>query len=265
MSVLQEFQPWRKVYGFVVPEDNFPGREGQPCEVSGNGLLYTSEFIIALFDNGELNKNIRDELEEIYRSCERLPGLMIRTPVWVESQEALDDYIGCATASYFIDGGALANRILEYGINFPSAKFDETNESEKTRSKWVYNLLSCFGLFKVKRVYNNVTPGNFTLAAWLGRFPAVFAHLKFACGKKPTFFEKLFWIISVLFSLFKKNEDNDSFILTWHLTRVAEGKSKFFDLVIWLWRKLMRKKRNGTWIAEAMNNPPLRKWLANSK
>ena len=260
MTILDDYKVWSDKYGLVLPE----GEDGNPVEVSGNGLRYTSDFIIALYDNKALTNDVKDYFTKIYESCEEKPGLMNRLPNW-PALEAIDDYIGCATASFFIDEGYLASKILEYPHLFPTSKLDTQFDGKPWVNKLIFYILYIFTFSKLKAVYNNQNPETFRLAAWLGRFPSLFAHLKLSCGKNPTILEKLFWIGALLLSLRKPPEDFDAFILSWHLSRVAEGQSWLLDRVINYWRKKQREKRNGKWIADYMNNPLLRKYLANSK
>ena len=229
----KDFLPFTDRFGFITPDGG----------TSGNGTLYTAEYIIALIDNcKEIPPEEHDRLVKLYQSCEKQPGLMSRNPESPD-QEAIDDYIGCGTASYYLQDG-LAQRILDYG-----------------RKNKVFGIIPYH--------YNNVNPGVWNPKAFIGRQQQIIAHLRFAAGEIPNLFQKIWWCVALILSAHAPKENQDAYSLAWQLIRVGENKSLLCDLVIKYWRKKQASK--GINIASILgsyfNNfdHPLVKWLKDSK
>lgn len=229
VEFIKDFNPFIDKYGLVTPD-------GKPC---GNGIRYTAECVVAAFDNKVLDSTMKMGIFDCITDCQLSPGLFKRHPEHTD-QEGPDDYIGLGTISHFLGYKNIARSILKYGRTH-----------------------KYFGVLKY--VYNNVDPNKFSMSAWLGRMPQLICHLQFAAGEDPSLFKKIWWCGSVLNSLRVPSTDQDAFALTWHLVRVAEGKSKLCDFIINIWRK--RQKHNISEIlSDYFNNQfhPLVKWLKNS-
>lgn len=186
----------------------------RPClalehNVSGNGLLYTAEYLIWMIYAKEYQPVIdRAYWFSVAGECLVEPGLLKRSPTHPD-QQGPDDYIGAAAASYFIDQGLLAKTILEYGRTHPA--------------RWK-------GL-PVHYVYNNVKPGEFSSSAWLGRQPALIAHLQFCAGETPALWRQLAWAAAILMA---KPESQDDWVLSSLLVMVAGDRT-------WVTRQASRR------------------------
>jgi hypothetical protein len=262
------YLPYIDRFGLVQPEP------GEPAGTSGNGILYTAQAIVAYNDHGHLDSDKTRNFEKAISACETQPGLLHRAPEGKTDQEGPDDYVGAALASRYVDGGALARRVLQYGqqgVDKYNPEFED--EHKRKYSKIVFNILSLGGRRKIKYVYNNSNPGYFTLSAWLGRQPAVIASLKLASvgfdRPKLTLLEKLVWSVSLLGIFLAKKTHHDSFVLDWCRVRTAQGsRSKLVELVskIWRWRFTKVWGNPGDLLADYFKNPqhPNAIYLRNS-
>jgi len=173
-----------------------------PC---GNGLLYSAEWLVCRNKSFDLSLCEVARWKQIYESCEKLPGLMMRHPEHPD-QQGPDDYFGCGTASqilYAPGWDSLAGRILKYG------------QSQK---------LLCIPLYN----YNNVNPGQLTFNSWLGRFPALIAHLYMSIGVDPGFMLSQAWIVGIEDSSKAKRGEQDRFAIGWHMFQVLYN-SRFWN------------------------------------
>lgn len=230
-TIQDDFAPYIDKYGLVQPAIG---------GTSGNGLLYTALYAMALLQQGTISVGLAGTILRAYYSCEKGPGLMQRLPNGAFGQEGPDDYVGCGLAANLL-GTELAESIVTYGRG----------------EKWL-GLISKYN-------YNNVTPGVFTLASWLGRQPQVICHLEFAAGQNPPLWRKLWWNAAITLACFAKVTDQDAHTLTWCLIQVADGKSVITQPFVWLWRKVMAKRKPGG-ISQNLRDyfgfdHPLVKWL----
>lgn len=253
----KDFTPYIDKFGLVTPN-------GQQ---SGNGLLYTSEAIIAMADNDIITPLQKQYFFDVFRNCEIIPGLFRRDPENLDYQEGPDDYVGIAAASPFISfntSGSFASRILRYG-RLSRASIRGVLEKIGVPS-WIVKL---FGWIKVKYNYNNVTPGETNKGSWLGRQGQLITHFQFAAGENPWMWRKVWWCGAVLSSLRAPKDDTDSYILSWLLVRTAAGKSILCNITIKIWYYFQNKRWPGG-ISQVLreyfqHEHPLVKWLANSK
>lgn len=194
MSAALDFESFQDSIGLIQPREG-AGKDGS-C-ASGNGLLYTGEAC-AVMGSDEISY-FRNSFASALNACERYPGLFLRHPKCTD-QESVDDYVGIGAASYFLASGH-AERVLERGNRFP---------------------FLLFGVLPLRFYYANEGQSSFDLRAWLGRFPALIAHLRYAAGQPPGFIPSLVHALSIAFSPWK-NEDEP--ILSWLMLRVAENQS----------------------------------------
>lgn len=208
--------------------------------ISGNGLLYTAEWVLALSNLSLLSPSNRIKFVGAYNSHMRIEGLMMRTPSNAFGQEGPDDYFGVAAASKVLDHGTLAKAILEYGKK-GATQFDltPTERRDIKKEKILFYTLKILGLGRIKYVFNNLDPSLFNARAWLGRFPHLIAHLKFAAGITPTWFEYAYWCLALL----KKEhaEDYDRWILPYLMTQTAKDRGLIARFVIGIWNKRATK------------------------
>jgi len=214
--------------------------------VSGNGLRYTGEKIIALVRHNALNEEERQQLITAYSSCELEPGLVMRTPDNAFGLEGPDDTVAALTAGFYLKNGfpqrflhrgrtKLANRVTQVGLNPKKA----------LHSKLLFYVLKtlCFGK-GVTYNYNNLSPGGFNVSSWMGRQTQLIAHARFATGGEdpPSGFQKLYWCISLLWSTRADKLNWDAWVLSLHMVKVAKGQSWICDLARKYWIKKFKEK-----------------------
>jgi hypothetical protein len=216
MALEQDFLEYVDSVG-LVQNKKHPGDE---C-ASGNGLLYTGVAAVILHD-----RDVLDAFSPLFTSalatCEKWPGLYIRHPKCAD-QEAGDDYYGIGAASYYLASGA-AQRVLSRGTRFP---------------------FRYCGVIPLPFYYpnENQDPAHFDSRAWLGRFPALIAHLRYSAGYHPGLFAGLIHALSIAFSPWR-NEDEP--ILSWLMIRVAYPQSWAVRLASkWFQRRLLKKYPRG--------------------
>lgn len=247
---------------------------GDEYGVSGNGLLYTTGYILALVDNNALNRDEVIRLLNVYQSCQ-VPGesgLYHRTPTKVKDYNSLDDIFGVLLASKYLDDGLMAKFIYSRGQMI----VNEVDESEgldhpvvKLSNK-VFPLLKLLTLNKVKWNYNNVNPTKFRMNTWLGRRFDVVAVIQMAANKPVNFFYWIYWAITMLMIYTQDRKSNhNAFILRYTAARAVEGYGFMTNLVIKLFKKRFIKIWNslGEVKAAYYNNPehPDSIYLKNTK
>lgn len=107
----QDFLPYRDADGLVSPRPTTPGQRN----ASGNGILYTSEYYIALHLKGLVTTADREEAFRVFGACEMQisPGRFMRTPIH-RDECSFDDYVGLAACSHLL-GLPFARRLVAYG------------------------------------------------------------------------------------------------------------------------------------------------------
>lgn len=251
-DIQKDLEAYVDQWGLVQP------KAGQ---TSGNGLLYTAEAIAAYIANDALDENAKQRFLNAYGACEIQPGLFHRRPDGGFGQNQQDDYIGIAYAARYLNEPDMAKRILDYG----SEGVKELQLLPDNDTVTAYNILSLFGLLKVKRVYNNSEPGKFGLKAWFARWPLMFVNLKFAANQDPWLIEKLYWCVVQILSCKADPNNHDSWILSWLSWKTVEGKSWICDLAGKYWLKKFQEKQGdmGSLLERYFNdvNQPLAKYL----
>lgn len=217
-----DYKLYMDKYGLVHPWTH---------QTSENGLFYTGQYIAALDRHDCLTYEDKKSLEATYRSCERYPGLLMRDPNHFTLQQGPDDHYATLYADYMLKYG-FAKRFLDYGRMYtPKGLAPDSGFWTKA----VYSILSCFGLRKVKYVYNNVDPETFSLKAFMGRFPALIATAKFVAGEKLSFFDKLAITIQLIGSAFALKKEHDLRTLMFFVVKMLKGQSFMIDKAIKIW------------------------------
>lgn len=199
MSLRSDIKKYIDADGLVSPTPTFEGQR----YASGNGVLYTSEYMLKLAFQPISEETLHNALEmpimgdltygdaKVYtdtiRRCMDVPGLLNRAPGHPD-QEGPDDYVGlgaglavCGTT----EARNIAKDVLAYGRKH-------------------------LGYFK-----NSPRLPRFSLKPLIWRQVQLITHFKYAAGEVPNAFLRIIW--SVVVALGGKNKpahDSDSFILT---------------------------------------------------
>lgn len=223
MNIYDEFAPYLDEYGFIEP---WTGGDS-----SGNGPLYTAQYVAALVKHKALLHVRMDEffrMHHLYKSCELQPGLPMRTPKNEIGQESLDNVLALIYADTVL-GTNFSVRFLEYGKIFGATKIDPSRVNQKY-TKLVYNILSLFGLRKIKKVYNNENPGTFSLGAWFGRFPILtIAALYVSAHKKVNILYRVWYAGAIYLAARCGRKEHDGRVHTWLMIKIAGDKMGWLE------------------------------------
>lgn len=218
MGILTDFKEYTDPHGLISNEKN-------PKQSSGNCILFTGESALCLRVTREWTANMAAGIRESMMILEIIPGFFLRTPYGTQfhaDQESGDDYVGLGFLSALVVGPSLAQRILAYGrahyfqwgpFRFRYA-FDTAQVLEAVRGK--------------------VDPPTVTrnASAWLGRFVALIAHLRWAADERPNLFERLGWFYAV--AIGPKKGDLDSWILSAILVETSGHEGWIETFASWI-------------------------------
>lgn len=225
MGLREEIKPYLDADGLVAYQPTYPGQ----VNASGNGLLLTSLYYLCLVLRNEATIHLdRADFHALLKRCSVEPGLLSRGPHHPD-QQAMDDYLGVATACRALVLPGTTARILSYGRNCP---------------------VKLWGPLRLFYHYNNVAPGQLhhpdgriNWNAWLGRMPQLVAHLQLAAGERPWPLRRLWWALVIAYSAFARKSDHDAWLMSWLLIWVYQdrrnwgGWSLVGDAACWYWRK----------------------------
>ena len=224
MPLKEDIKPYIK-NGFIHPSIDSD---------SGNGWLYTAEYLIALEANKEKLTIAEDNNLFLATQMHQIMcGLLIRTPTNAYGVEGPDDYIGACFISNFLYP-SLAKDILFYGRTFTAeGSMPGIAPSDLVLWKTIKEKE------EVSFVYNNIMPRTFCASSWLGRFPHLIAALQLVAGEKLSVLKLLYLAGSFMF--INKNNDCDSWIRPWVLSHAVKEKHWLIDLTIKWWKRKATK------------------------
>ncbi len=213
-EVRQAFEQYRDKAGLIQPVIN-PGQDA-----SGNGLLYTAEYVLALHKLKLLTvEDCHKFLTTVYK-CMLEPGLLKRSPTHTD-QQGLDDYVGVMAALYVTRRWAAADSIHKYGKDH----------------WWVYNN-SQPGTIRHK-------DGRINWSAMFFRMPQVIAHFKWATNRTPNLFERLYWFGTIIVASRAEKKNQDAWVLSYLLIQVMDRRSLLCTLAAEIWEMQFRKHYPG--------------------
>ena len=242
--------------GYVDPSSQSIGI-GKTALQSQNNMLWTAEFIHgALIRFPHLTKNYEfmESCLEVLNGFEHSSGILKRHPTrHLDNQDSIDNYVArLGVARYLsIAGDTFPEEFLKHGKL-------RSRGYLLLKDKKTYYMLHVIYFGKPKGVYNNLIPGIFSRSAWLGRFLQLNQLAKYA-QNKSSYLAELGIVSALVYSFVKliegqyllaasivfltllvnrsyfafalslvfpflKDEDN-SWALSWHLARAAEGQT----------------------------------------
>lgn len=184
---------YRDEFGLVQDKR---GPAPRRADTHGNGILFSSLYLILLSRLGDLTDRDSGEFMQSFLQCramnarhELVPGLFRRSPTNTDA-EAQDDLVALAYASYLC-GLPFAFEMVEWG---------ERRTEDFPWFKWCYN---------------NANPGYFHFQSWLGRFPHYVGHL-LACGRQEIpLFPQAYAPLALAATNAIGKTDDDTWILNW--------------------------------------------------
>lgn len=253
-TILEDYAKYTNEFYLVHPPE---------ASHSGNGTRYTGEKVMALAHHNALDDEERTRLAAAYKACEREPGLLMRSPVNDFGYQSVDDTVAALYVSSVL-GTGYAKDFLKYGREKGATSVDDKNQSGKKLlySKIFFYLFRwVFGVSRFPYVYNNINPETFSTSSWLGRQQQLICHAQFAAGENPPGWRKLWWCLTVLWSMRARKEDWDAHVLTLYLVKEAKGKSWLCDQVRKLWIRNHRRRFPRGAAEHVWPNHPSGKWL----
>ena len=186
---------------------------------AGNGVRFTSEWILALKSHNAMDGADLTKFYSAIEGCRVVNGLYKRSPV-NNDQEGLDDYVALVHCFYKLGDTGKAKKVLDYGLN---------------------TYVSFWGPIRLRFVYNNVNPNVFHRSAWFGRFPALVAHFHWCAGVVPNILLRVYAAISVAITGMKDHYTQDGYMLSWHLAKAANGRCFLMKIAYGIMKKRMLK------------------------
>ena len=207
-----DFAKYMDSDGLLTPTEN------PPPNSTGNGILYTAFMYMTYKQYGFLTDTDKTNYSKTLTACQvnGNPGLYNRAPGKFDL-EAPDDYIGlvASSATQWTDL-PYATDVLNYGKS-----------------------TSYLGL--IHYIYNNVSPGTFSIQAWYGRQPQLPAHFAYSAGVTPAFWRQVWWALTIGTSGMKTPTDPNSWTLSWLLLSTAPTNSFISKTAAKIWYQRFSK------------------------
>lgn len=209
---------------------------------SQNGILFTGHKMLIYSQLGILNADDQSEFESAMSTCQvpGQPGLYNR---WQgnAAQEGPDDYIGIVGGSVAC-GSGIASQILAYGYSQVVKAGDLLKLLYPTPNAWQQALITLLGWVSLRYNWNNQNPGQPSLSAWLGRQPAIVAHMQWGAGQTPALWRRLVWFVGmVFFADWKDPSSTTPKILNWQFINVAKNKGWLEGWAAKIWYQNLAK------------------------
>lgn len=204
MSLKTDVIPYLDKFGMVV--SNASGR-------SDNGVMFTSEYLILLAMNGELQPEDKADYLAKMRRCLINGELLMRDPENDGAQqEGPDDYLGLLAGCKVAGDTSIPRAILWYGLRHLGA-------------------------------FNNVTPGKWTVQSFLWRQPQLITHALFA-ARLPVGPFRAFFVLSLLFAVYQNETrgNTDARRLGWLLIQTWDGKGLLSRWAVGVWKRWLFSK-----------------------
>lgn len=253
------WDPYTDKYGLI---NDSPVDKSTGIPSTNNGPLYTAEACTIM----QL-RNVpydRTSIASAIARCEVKKGLYEHSPWDAQDQDTVDDYIGLGALAGICGFHDIAQDILDYGNSTDQVVRDTALGLNpiQTGKEWLGLLRKALTESPVGTVvpynYNNLHPGQFSEASWMGRYPALIIHWKLAAGRAPSAPELVIWSAALEFSARTHMHDgeHDAWLQSWLmvLTYQTSGfRSAVADAAVANWWNLMHQRWPGG-IKQAMTD-----------
>lgn len=238
MNIIDDYKPYHCPCGCGLIQD-------KPGNISGNGIRYTAEYVLALIkDNMSLEPVLTcEELDRVGNDMAEYTEYNTATQQWylprhrdkylrvtkLGEPTSIDDYV----AAVFIDDWCETGFSGELLRNGPRQ--------------------NC--------IFSPFTEPKY----FLGRFPQLFCIANWVNGTKPSPMQELFWMLSVFQGALHKGQDEK--VLSFFLIEIGKGRRWVFKPLVFFWKKQLKKHYGEGGLGEVLkryyNNPnhPSVKWL----
>jgi len=214
-----DFAKVRDEYGLIQPGNGS----------GGNGLRYTSDYLLILKRLGFCKTDDINDFEQVTKRCRAgvIPGCYNRSPVNTD-QEGPDDYVALAAADRDI-----AFDIFTYGVN---NNWIYCNVEPGIKYNWTWEVFRRYVLGKKDRTHR--------LSALFFRQPQLIAHFYYAASFKCPLWRKLAWFLSIWYTSFSETKGQDDWVLSNHLIityLMSSQRTWYQDWVCNYWGKQFKK------------------------
>jgi hypothetical protein len=216
IPLLTQFKPYADKYGMIT--NNNQGLS------TDNGNLFTAHYVYGLVSTNQTNDEEKQRILQVYKNNFLQPGILCRTPQFPGNRQAQDDMYGLMGIEALLSPNdrSMTASIYEYGAKSAS-QIDSTEPffGAQKRAYWAIRILT---LGRCRWVWNNIEPGKFDEASWLGRFPAFLAVMQMSLRKFVNPFNWIWWCASSLNSAwYGDNSDNNGDCLILQGALAAQG------------------------------------------
>lgn len=224
ICLLSQFQPYTDKYGMTT--NNSLGFS------TGNGNLFTAHYAYGLVATNQITNEENKRILNVYRNNFSQSGLLCRSPKFPNDREAQDDIYGLMGAEALLSPNdrSMTRSIYEYGkISANGVDSTEPYQGAQTRAFWAIKVIT---LGRCRWVWNNIEPGRFSEASWLGRFPAFLAVMQMSLKERINPFFWTWWAATCLYSAWFGDADgNNGDCLILHGTLSAQGYGTITDWI----------------------------------
>ena len=248
--LLSQFQPYTDKYGMITnnPQGNY----------TDNGNLFTAHYVYGLVSTNQINNKEVERILNVYANNFSQPGILCRTPQFPGNRQAQDDVYGLMSVEALISPNHrfMTRSIYEYGKL--SAEGIDSTEPFQGAQKRFYWAVKALTLGSCRWVWNNIEPGKFDIASWLGRFPAFLAVMQMSLRESVNPFFWCYWATSCLWSSwFGDSNGNNGDCLMIHGANAAKGYGKITDWICNQVHKGIKRKYGsaGGLMAEYFQDP----------
>lgn len=235
-TILPQFQAWTDQYGMICNNPN--------GNSSGNGNLWTGHYVYGLVSTNQITDLEKQRVLQVYANNFSQPGILCRTPNFPDSRQAQDDVYGLMGAEALLvpNDRVMTRAIYSYGQHTEPKGIDPTEPFPGAQGRVLLLIkLLCFG--RARWVWNNISPGTFSEASWLGRFPAFLAVMQMSLryGVNPFFW--VWWAFTTLStSWFGNSTNNNGDCLILQGCIAAQGYGPLTNWVCQQFHKSIKRK-----------------------
>lgn len=222
--LLPNFQAWTDEYGMMTNNPN--------GESTDNGNLFTAHYTYGLVSTNQINDEEKQRILQVYKNNFLQPGILCRTPNFPGNRQAQDDMYGLFSAEALLNPNnrEMTRSIYEYGKM--SAHGVDPTEPYQTAQRIASIGIKILTLGRSRWIWNNINPGTFDEASWLGRFPAFLAVMQMSIKEQVNPIDWVYWAVSSLYSAwFGDSSGNNGDCLMLHGAIAVQGYGKISDWV----------------------------------
>jgi len=184
-------------YDLVQPEQG---------KTSQNGLHFTGLAGLYLNQAGHGSLDyFREYFISGLRQCEIREGIYNRSPHNRGDQNSIDDYMGIAVCSSFLDK-EIGERVL-----------------------WHWR--------RTGGVFKNSDHERDPQKTWFWRFPALLTTFQMSVGEKPDFLSRIYWLGAIIWASLQGEKNQDSWRMSFMMICISYNRGKE-GFICWLARKI---------------------------